>query len=167
RWSLWRWARRRHPNKSAKWTEKKYSVFFTNHQQSWGTTRKPSRRTRRSLTWIPLARVPIHKHVKIRWQANPYDPKWEKYFEKRQQGHAQTMPRTRTKIPWRGQKGNCPHCRQPVLEGAQWDTHHKKPLCQGGSNGTNNLVLLHPTRHQQLHAGQAAGLPSSDSLMHA
>ncbi|MEM7496195.1 MAG: reverse transcriptase domain-containing protein, partial [Myxococcota bacterium] len=46
RWSLWRWARRRHPNKSAKWTEKKYSVFFTNHQQSWGTTRKPSRRTR-------------------------------------------------------------------------------------------------------------------------
>ncbi len=29
------------------------------------------------------ARIPIKRHTKIRGEANPYDPAWETYYEKR------------------------------------------------------------------------------------
>lgn len=167
RWALWRWARRRHPRKSVAWIRRRYNVFFDNHNQAPGSYQEPNASQKRSFSWIPLAQMPIRTHVKIRSQANPYDPKWEKYFESRKQEHARTMLQTRMRILWRQQKGNCPYCRQSLLEVTQLDMHHKKPLCKGGSSGTGNLVLLHPTCHQQLHARHAAGLPTLSSLMHA
>jgi RNA-directed DNA polymerase len=79
---LWRWARRRHPAKGAKWVLRKYfyrdgglaRAFATGGH---GDGRSPRKRLFRAMT------IPITRHVKIKAQANPYDPNWNSYFERR------------------------------------------------------------------------------------
>jgi len=34
-------------------------------------------------TLIHMAKTPIKRHIKIRSQANPFDPSWDAYFESR------------------------------------------------------------------------------------
>src|SRR5205814_10668610 len=79
--TLKRWINRRHPRKSEAWKAKKYFktcggdnwVFFGKEgEQTWHLTRADT--------------MPITRHVKIRGEANPYDPEWESYFEKRLDG---------------------------------------------------------------------------------
>lgn len=82
---LWQWAKRRHPNKSARWIKSKY--FLTERNSNWvfgvktgeyDTNGQPT-----VLRLFKAASVPIRRHIKIRADANPFDPKWETYFEKR------------------------------------------------------------------------------------
>lgn len=81
--SLWRWAKRRHPNKSAAWIMSRYwhrldgrGVFAV--RLDTATKEKP--------VWLRLfepGKVKIWRHIKIRAAANPLDPKWRDYFEDR------------------------------------------------------------------------------------
>lgn len=79
---VWRWAKRRHPNKNRRWVKDKYFttvgghnwVFFGHEKR----TQTPMRHTLRR-----AAKIPIRRHVKIKGEANPFDPAWNTYFEKR------------------------------------------------------------------------------------
>jgi RNA-directed DNA polymerase len=80
---IWRWAKRRHPRKSRKWIKQKY--FRTVGGRNWvffgqieGRDHQP-----RLIDLFDLAGVPIKRHIKIKNTANPYDPQWRDYFEKR------------------------------------------------------------------------------------
>jgi RNA-directed DNA polymerase len=81
--ALWRWAKRRHPNKSHKWIKGKYFrslghrkwVFYGEIKDKEGKTCKTH--------LFNAPGVPIQRHTKIERAANPYDPAWELYFEKR------------------------------------------------------------------------------------
>jgi RNA-directed DNA polymerase len=82
-WMLWRWAKRRHPNKSAKWIKKRY--FSTHEARNWvffGEVTRVSGETR-PIWLFSAASVPIRRHIKLQGRANPYDPAWEPYFAKR------------------------------------------------------------------------------------
>jgi RNA-directed DNA polymerase len=82
-WMLWRWAKRRHPNKSAKWIKKRY--FSTHEARNWvflGEVTRVSGETRQ-IRLFSAANVPIRRHIKLQGRANPYDPAWEPYFAKR------------------------------------------------------------------------------------
>ena len=48
--------------------------------QGW-TVRKDGKRTHHQL--VHLAQIPIKRHIKVRGDANPYDPSYVEYFEKR------------------------------------------------------------------------------------
>jgi len=93
---LWQWAKRRHPDKSRRWIADKY--FGTVGTRSWrffGETRK-AKGEPMTRNWLKLAaRTIIVRHVKIRRDANPYDPADAAYFaqrkELRRQGRA-AMP---------------------------------------------------------------------------
>src|SRR5262249_13243089 len=80
---LWRWARRRHPHKSAAWVKKK------NYQCRGGRNwvlfgQLPQRDGRTQEIWLfHAAGMPIKRHSQIRGEANPYDPHWEAYFDQR------------------------------------------------------------------------------------
>ena len=74
---LWRWARRRHPNKGEKWVKKKYFPKGGTHE--WTFT--PS--DRKGPTLIKASDTRIRRHVKIISQAHPFDPEWTPYFEER------------------------------------------------------------------------------------
>jgi hypothetical protein len=39
--------------------------------------------TKEGIQLAKMADTPIQRHVKIQAEANPYDPEWEPYFEKR------------------------------------------------------------------------------------
>jgi RNA-directed DNA polymerase len=80
---LWRWAKRRHPNKNAYWVKKKY--FRTQGTRNWVFSAR-SRDREGDPVWVTLfyaAQMPIRRHVKIRAKATPYDPAYRAYFERR------------------------------------------------------------------------------------
>ncbi len=56
---------------------------------------------------------------------------------------------------WLQQEGKCPYCGQAITPFSGWSVHHIIPRSQGGSNAIDNLQLLHPNCHRQLH-GDAA-----------
>jgi RNA-directed DNA polymerase len=74
--SLWRWAKRRHSRKPAYWVRNKY--FQTYKNVSWTFRCKKT-----SYTLFRAQSVAIKRHIKIKGNANPYDPLWDTYFEKR------------------------------------------------------------------------------------
>ena len=82
---LWQWARRRHPNKSAAWVKKRY--FPALDGRNWVFAAETGERTAEGKpVWKRLARASatkIRRHIKIRKEANPFDPAWRTYFEER------------------------------------------------------------------------------------
>ncbi len=79
---LWNWARRRHPNKGARWVRRRY--FQADGHRSWDFATKSSADS--STSGFRLFRamtIPITRHVKIRGLANPFDSEWANYFSRR------------------------------------------------------------------------------------
>lgn len=151
---LWRWAKRRHPNKGARWIRKKY--FGKKGARNWVFTGRVLRNdgTTRVIHLASAAKTPIRRHVKIRKDANPYDPAWETYFERRlsrKMGHS-LWGKGRLFYLWRSQKGICPVCRQLITQTTGWHCHHIVERSKGGSSTVDNLVLLHPNCHMQVHS---------------
>jgi RNA-directed DNA polymerase len=79
---LWWWARRRHPLKSARWVRKRY--FHSIGDRNWvfaAVTRRgtPEGKPIR-LKLAYASQTKIRRRVKIRADANPFDPCWQDYF---------------------------------------------------------------------------------------
>jgi RNA-directed DNA polymerase len=148
--ALWRWAKRRHRAKNARWIRHKY---FTRHWVFKGQVRARDS-AHRTVNLVQAKKIPIGRHVKVRAAANPYDPQWEPYFEKRlQRKMAATLEGQRTLLYlWQSQNGVCPVCGGKLTEEADWDRHHTVQRVHGGPDTTDNLVLLHPTCHRQVHS---------------
>ncbi|MDP8305593.1 MAG: group II intron reverse transcriptase/maturase [Candidatus Chlorobium antarcticum] len=82
-WSmLWKWAKRRHPNKGLRWIMVKY--FHTRRDRKWlFIAEEADRKGERQL--FLEASMPIRRHIKIRTKANPHDPVWREYFNARKE----------------------------------------------------------------------------------
>ncbi len=150
---LWQWARRRHPKKSATWVKAKY--FVREGGRSWvftGDLSQPNGKVKR-LRLRRAAQTPIERHVQIRADANPFDPAWERYLERRGDVKMEQTLRGRRRLLflWKEQEGLCPVCNQKITELTKWHTHHLVWRCYGGKDGSENLVLLHPNCHRQVH----------------
>ena len=72
---LWRWTNRRHPHKRKQWIKDRY--FIRVGGQDWVFC---DTRVGRERHLFLMARMPIRRHVKIRQDANPFDPEWRSYF---------------------------------------------------------------------------------------
>ena len=80
--TLWRWATRRHPGKSAAWKLRKYfSAAGPQKRFSVPTSQKDGEP--RVLKLYLLASTKIERHIRVRGDANPYDPRYTEYFQKR------------------------------------------------------------------------------------
>ena len=143
------WAKRRHPQKANEWTAKKY--FTTVGEDSWvfyGTIEE-------HIHYLTnTAQVPIKRHTKIRGEANPYDPKWEPYYEKRLDVKMVDTYRGKQWLIylWKEQNGLCPICHQRITKITGWHSHHIIWRAKGGPDTKDNRVLLHPTCHKQVHS---------------
>jgi RNA-directed DNA polymerase len=78
---LWRWARRNHPNKSRGWIQRRYHSADQHGAFSVWTHNREGQR--RALSVYSVARTVIERHIKVRGEANPYQPENVEYFEKR------------------------------------------------------------------------------------
>ncbi|MBS1807437.1 MAG: group II intron reverse transcriptase/maturase [Acidobacteria bacterium] len=151
--ALWRWAQRRHPHKPQRWIKEKY--FTTVGGDHWvftGTVMGQDGATQ-TVTLRKAAHVPIKRHVKIKGAANPYDPAWEAYFEHRVDAKMKATLQGRQQLLalYREQEGICPICRQEITEQSEWQRHHLIWRSKGGKDTLDNLVLLHPECHRQVH----------------
>src|SRR5437868_9612082 len=80
---LWQWARKRHNNKPRRWIKEKY--FHVHEGRSWVFSGEVIGRDGafETVRLFRAAQTPIKRHTKVQGAANPYDPAWEVYFEKR------------------------------------------------------------------------------------
>lgn len=82
--TLQRWAKRRHPNKGARWVTIKY--FLSEYARRWcfqGRSHLDGVTTTEYLT--QLVTIPIKRHTKIRCEATPYDPVFASYWRSRKE----------------------------------------------------------------------------------
>jgi RNA-directed DNA polymerase len=151
--SLWQWARRRHPNKNPRWFKSKYFERRGNRDWSFfGETCDDEGRPKKA--WLFLAKsTPIKRHVKVKGEANPYDPTYATYFEEREGAHmSETFRGTRTlRSLWYEQRGLCTQCNTKITRITGWRLHYCVPRVKGGSTGATNCVLLHPECHDRVH----------------
>ena len=151
--SLWQWARRRHPNKSSRWFKPKYFDRRGNRDWSFfGETCDDEGRPNK--VWLYYAKsTPIKRHVKVKGEANPYDPTYETYFEEREGAHMlETFRGTRTlRYLWYEQRGRCTQCNTKITRITGWRLHYCVARVKGGSTGATNCVLLHPECHDRVH----------------
>ena len=151
--SLWQWARRRHQKKNPHWLKTKY--FGRRGDRDWtffGETCDDQGQPDR--LWLYHAKsTPIQRHVKVKGEANPYDPACETYFENREGDHMrETFRGTRTlRYIWNEQRGLCTVCNTPITRTTGWRLHHCAPLVLGGSKSAANRLLLHPECHDTVH----------------
>jgi RNA-directed DNA polymerase len=79
--ALWRWAKRRHPKQSASWIKERY--FTRLGLKNWCFFSKSSTQKEKKVFLKAASDTPIKRHVKIKGAANPYDPQYNEYFQKR------------------------------------------------------------------------------------
>jgi RNA-directed DNA polymerase len=151
---LWRWARRRHRNKSAHWVKKKYFKQVGTRSEVFVGTVYDRDGKAYPIGLKKAGSVQIRRHARIRSEANPYDPAWEPYFEERLQAKmAETLTgKWCVRSLWGEQGGNCPVCGQKLTEEDGWQMHHLRWRVHGGDDNLDNLVLLHPNCHRQVHS---------------
>jgi RNA-directed DNA polymerase len=144
--SLWRWVKRRHPNKGTRWIKEKY--FSRLGSQNWVFNCNGGKKR-----LVIAGSIPIKRHVKIKGDANPFDPEWETYFERRQGFKMENslVGRMQLRALWRSQKGICPICDQRITMDTGWANHHIVWKSKGGKDGNSNRVLLHKNCHRQVH----------------
>ncbi len=80
--ALWRWAKRRHPKKSKRWTYRRYfevgkygATFYANSRDRRGKT------IRLRLARMPA--IPLVRHVKVKGRASLDDPTRKAYWDSR------------------------------------------------------------------------------------
>jgi RNA-directed DNA polymerase len=91
---LLRWARRTHPNKSYGWLKRKY--FSLGNQFGFATRIPTNTGESAVLRLYSIARTVLEWHIKVRGEANPYDPVYTEYFERRRCFAWRTLPREKT-----------------------------------------------------------------------
>src|SRR3954452_4866353 len=151
---VWRWCRRRHPRKGRGWIKTTYFPPDGHRHRVFTGTLRDQKGQGWPIQLMSAAKVRIIRHVKIRSEVNPYDPKWKLYLEARLGRQlAQTRSgNSRVEYLWKRQGGRCTICGQ-LLRVAEEDceVHHRIWRSRGGPETTDNLELLHVNCHRQLH----------------
>jgi RNA-directed DNA polymerase len=152
---LWQWAVRRHRNKGRQWIRRKY--FRTVGTRTWtfacDRTRRKGDVPPKLMSLAYAGDTKIRRHVKVQAALNPYSPRWEAYMEKRLTLQMANSLRGKGRIfsLWKSQDGRCPACKEPLTCDTGWHVHHVIYRAKGGSDHRDNLRLLHPNCHRQLH----------------
>ena len=142
---LWQWAERRHPNKGARWIKKKYLITPGNRNWVFGAKDKDGK----MVTLVKASDTAIVRHVKIKGDANPFDPGWNAYFEDRIGAQMKLKAGNRKKLVhlWREQNGNCQRCGDAITSQTGWTLQDIAPRIIGGFDTLSNRVLVHENCH--------------------
>jgi RNA-directed DNA polymerase len=85
RWCLWRWAKRRHAGRRARWIERRYWHQWPGNRSVFAayTGRKRTDGKPEIVRLVSPMDTRIRRHTRVRPGANPFDPRWRDYFEDR------------------------------------------------------------------------------------
>ena len=134
---LWRWAKRRHPNKSSEWVKTKY--FSPYETRNWILNKG-------KYVLNLHSDVPIIRYNKIRGNKSPYDGDWIYWSNK-----VGKYPGVRTRIAklLKSQKNKCASCGLNFRPTDIIEVDHIVPRSVGGKDTYENIQLLH--RHCHCH----------------
>jgi RNA-directed DNA polymerase len=152
---LWRWAKRRHPNKNTTWVRKAYFKTINGNKWIFACTISEHRgMVDRIYSLYSIDYTPIERHVKVKGEASPDDPSLKEYWEKRNQkfGKSYWAKDSKNYLIAQNQKWKCPICGQPLFNGEEIETHHIVPVANGGLDDISNLQHLHTPCHKQVHS---------------
>ena len=134
--NLRRWARRRHPHKSAWWVSEKY---WHPRQGQW------TFKTTDEIKLLQHSATPIRRYTKVTGTRSPYDGDWV-YWASRMGRHPETPPKWA--ILLKRQNGQCSWCGLYFKHGEDLvELDHIIPKSQGGDGKLTNLQLLHGHCH--------------------
>ncbi|GGA14520.1 group II intron reverse transcriptase/maturase [Okeania sp. KiyG1] len=133
---LWRWASRRHPNKSAKWVKKKYFPKIK-ETRNWEFNDGEYILNRH-------ADVSIIRHIKVKGNKSPYDGDWT-YWSSRIGKHPGVRKEVTTLL--KRQKNKCASCGLTFRPNDLIEVDHIKPRSEGSDNTYKNKQLLHRYCH--------------------
>ena len=141
---LWRWAKRRHPNKPSKWVKARYfkaDGYWTFHESNAQLGRHSA--------------IPITRYVKVTGRSSPMNPDQHAYWVQRKKRQvARTMPPWQRLAMLRDQNHTCALCGVVFWPGDPIDEHHLIPRHQGGSDASANRRLVHRWCHHAHHQRQ-------------
>ena len=110
------------------------------------------------------AQTAIKRHIKIRGEANPFDPAWEVYFEKRLGVKMESTLRGKGQCSLSGRaRRSLPALPSENYALTGWHNHHKVWRSKGGGEQLDNRVLLHPTA---INNFTAKGRPRWNRVLH-
>lgn len=123
---LMQWSLRRHPAKGKWWVAEKY--FHRHRGRSWvfaAPFDKDGRTELHPVKW--LTDTKITRYAKLKCDANPYDPDWQEYFEKRETRLMLQSAKGRNTIVriWKRQQRKCPYCGEPITRNTPWRVSEK------------------------------------------
>jgi RNA-directed DNA polymerase len=152
--ALWRWSKRRHPNKSIAWIRKKYYHAIGERNWVFAVPVVSSDGSKALKELYHLPGTTIKRHKKIKGAYNPFDPAWEMYGEQlRQERMLENMQHRKQWIRmYVDQGGLCALCGGRMTKTTGWHDHHIEYRVHGGSDALGNRVLLHPNCHAQVHS---------------
>lgn len=129
---LWRWSRRRHPNKSRRWIVQKYWHTKGNRHWVFCTDHKELKEVKH---------VSIVRHIKIRSTANPYlEPE---YFEKRKFENGMRRLSGKFKVVWKKTKWYLPIVRRKYRPCRKTENTLQNSTNKGGTDSVDNMVYVH------------------------
>ncbi|MGK7921302.1 MAG: group II intron reverse transcriptase/maturase [Trichodesmium sp.] len=147
---LWRWASRRHPNKSAKWVKNKYFQKIKGNR-NWEFNEGGYTLKRHS-------DVPIIRHIKVKGNKSPYDGNWT-YWSNRIGKYPGVRKEVTTLL--KRQKNKCAFCGPTFSPTDLMEVDHIKPRSKGGDNTYKNKQLLHRHCHDTKTALDKKTYPKS------
>jgi RNA-directed DNA polymerase len=135
-WELWRWARKKHPNKERRWIKDKY--WRRMGKRKWVFRTEDS-------TLKSLKDIKIERHIKIKSEHHVYDGEKE-YWAKRL---LMKKGLTRTQKVVKRQGGKCAYCGEFFKYDSVIEIDHVIPKSRGGKDEMSNLQALHRHCHHR------------------
>lgn len=139
---LLRWAKRRHPRKSASWIRTRYWRTIGKDHWRFATPDEYSLNNHATIT--------IQRHVKVKGNASPFDGNLLYWVKRLNQSHPLTMSKLGALL--HKQQGKCRWCELFFRENDLIEIDHITPRKDGGTDELSNLFALHRHCHDQRHA---------------
>ena len=141
--ALWRWAKRRHPNKSAQWVRQRYF-------RTVGPRQGVFTEAKAQILWYQD--IPITRYPKVRGKSSPMNPALKAYWTQREQWRQKTLTiKQQRKSLLQAQAFQCGLCKVPFYNGDPIDDHHITPKHEGGDDRQENRMLVHRWCHHAHH----------------
>ena len=131
-----------------KWIAKKYWHYIGTRQWTFAAELKGDSTKAPYLALEYATNTNILRFKKIVAEANPFDERWNGYYEERDGEKMLNSTKGREKLLklWRNQKHLCPVCNEPITSETSFKVH------KIFENGTyRKSMMVHPLCHNKLH----------------
>lgn len=122
-----KWALRRHPKKKKNWVGDKYWHTIRGRKWQFAVSYKGKKGNENYLTLKHLSDIHYTEYTQVKGDANPYDPEYDLYFQKREtQQMLETLKGRKSLLHlWNKQNRTCPFCDKPIDRTKAWNINEK------------------------------------------